>query len=1012
MPEPRTDTEPSPTLPPDMVVDPGYAALSGQPYYTGMLPQQDTPPSPDTPYGKAVAANIRAHGPMGPAPVNGGSQPTPQPGGEPDRVIRPSPIPPVQQIPPAPSRPPASPIPPAGGDASPLMMTPTLDPRPEHPIHWAEESFPMRTRIDELWRAMPDQLKQGTYVTSAFRTYDEQAAARRRYETGQGGIAALPGHSFHEKGEAVDWHFTNPAASEWMHQNASKFGFEFPENLRDSDPNHMQLAETADKTKYGVPLLQRTMLQLESSGGTDRTIANTYDPNFPDRPVGPAQIKMETFRTAARGNEDINNTQDNINVGNRLLATYFTKYGGDMDKALIAYNAGEKYVGRPYSELPQETKDYLEKAHKLWNDGAAIDRINATTVGGTEAHNRYIAAIDDNIAQGRKEQEQLIKLMNQTDPLSPERHEMMRRHHQMMDRLEQMYLDKAEHPPTRTQPDMLANFGSLATVAAILGGFMAHRPIVASLNAAGSAMEALNTNNYEQYKESYSTWTKQSDMISKALEMEHSAYRDILDDEKTSLAEKQQRIHDAATIFQNAQVLRNLEQGKWKEISEWPDKQAKTQADLDHLRAQSEELRAREEKEHAEAARIQQFGAYLNPSNETDRDVYAELSAQATREGKDVGDLIRNPGAIQDARGRVERRKSAERQGVSPEEIEKYGPYLSPKNEADRDAYTQLAATAQSEGKDVATLAHDPVAVEKARGEIEKRKAVERQGVTISEDTALQIAGAVGKGNTTGLTRLNQASRDLVYQMVRDQELPNSIAYFTEKEGHAPNEEELKQLKYGIGVRLATAAGEFQGFNAYERFLGTREASIHAAVIEAQKFIPLAREAAAKLNWSKYPDMNALYKAWQTHTGDPNVTELVDYTNTILNIYSRAVAPVGQTTDKVRDMAEQQLKATMGRDQFERALKVMELEMGVALAAPQQARDQRRMEFERSGTIVPVMPASFWAKGLAGGAGGGGGATVDIPTATLDQLLELSGRQDLTKLQHDAIEKRLKEIGH
>ncbi len=41
-------------------------------------------------------------------------------------------------------------------------------------------------------------------VTSGFRTREEQAAAYQRYLSGQGNLAAPPGQSFHEQGEAFD----------------------------------------------------------------------------------------------------------------------------------------------------------------------------------------------------------------------------------------------------------------------------------------------------------------------------------------------------------------------------------------------------------------------------------------------------------------------------------------------------------------------------------------------------------------------------------------------------------------------------------------------------------------------------------------------------------------------------------------------------------------------------------------------------------------------------------------
>jgi len=57
--------------------------------------------------------------------------------------------------------------------------------------------------------------------------------------------------------------------------------------------------------------------------------------------------------------------ETNISLGTRYLAIQLDRFGGDVRRALIAYNAGPNTVllGR---RLPEETRAYVPKVLKLW----------------------------------------------------------------------------------------------------------------------------------------------------------------------------------------------------------------------------------------------------------------------------------------------------------------------------------------------------------------------------------------------------------------------------------------------------------------------------------------------------------------------------------------------------------------------------------------------------------------------------------------------------------------------
>ena len=70
-------------------------------------------------------------------------------------------------------------------------------------------------------------------ISSGFRTRAQQQALYNRYKAGKGALAAAPGRSNHEHGNAVDLDYPDDpaqrrAAVQWVRQNAARFGIHFP----------------------------------------------------------------------------------------------------------------------------------------------------------------------------------------------------------------------------------------------------------------------------------------------------------------------------------------------------------------------------------------------------------------------------------------------------------------------------------------------------------------------------------------------------------------------------------------------------------------------------------------------------------------------------------------------------------------------------------------------------------------------------------------------------------------
>lgn len=125
-------------------------------------------------------------------------------------------------------------------------------------------------RVNALINEAPPDIKPDLEhaITSGYRTHAEQAAAYLHHLEG-GGLAAPPGHSWHERmgGMAVDWNRVTPRAWSYLRTNAGKYGLGFP--LGSADPFHMQPVESyaGNAALHHQPaLLANLVRHFESSG--------------------------------------------------------------------------------------------------------------------------------------------------------------------------------------------------------------------------------------------------------------------------------------------------------------------------------------------------------------------------------------------------------------------------------------------------------------------------------------------------------------------------------------------------------------------------------------------------------------------------------------------------------------------------------------------------------------------------------------------------------------------------
>ena len=82
----------------------------------------------------------------------------------------------------------------------------------------------LRNPFEQMMNDAPEHVRKELSLTSGFRTREEQEDLYRRKPH----LAAKPGHSKHEIGEAFDLGFASPATKAWVHENAGRYGLGFP----------------------------------------------------------------------------------------------------------------------------------------------------------------------------------------------------------------------------------------------------------------------------------------------------------------------------------------------------------------------------------------------------------------------------------------------------------------------------------------------------------------------------------------------------------------------------------------------------------------------------------------------------------------------------------------------------------------------------------------------------------------------------------------------------------------
>ena len=210
-------------------------------------------------------------------------------------------------------------------------------------------------------------------------------------------------------------------------------------------------------------------------------------------------------------------------------------------------------------------------------------------------------------------------------------------------------------------------------------------------------------------------------------------------------------------------------------------------------------------------------------------------------------------------------------------------------------------------------------------GRTETRKVQQERfpsGGSIPPDTLRNMAEQALTGDTSVLTGLGYGTQGANNKIA----LRNEMTRIMTERKMSPQE-------------VASKNAEFFGTKAGQRTVGTRSANIEMAVSEAQQMAPLALTASKNVSRTDYPSLNSLLLAAQKGTGDENVTRLGIATNSLINIYARAINPQGVATVSDKDHARELLAQAWSNGQYEAGIDQLMKELEAARKAPGMVRE-------------------------------------------------------------------------
>lgn len=150
------------------------------------------------------------------------------------------------------------------------------------------------------------------------------------------------------------------------------------------------------------------------------------------------------------------------------------------------------------------------------------------------------------------------------------------------------------------------------------------------------------------------------------------------------------------------------------------------------------------------------------------------------------------------------------------------------------------------------------------------------------------------------------------------------------------------------GKLLAAIMGEYEGFRAGQRVLGTREAQLSVAADVTSKFVPIAIEASEKFDRTGYKTLNDVQIAVQSRTASSELRRFAAANNALINVYARAINPQGVATVSDKDHAREILATAFSKGDYRAGAEQLKLEVDTELQSPGTVKRDMRSRFTGS----------------------------------------------------------------
>lgn len=171
------------------------------------------------------------------------------------------------------------------------------------------------------------------------------------------------------------------------------------------------------------------------------------------------------------------------------------------------------------------------------------------------------------------------------------------------------------------------------------------------------------------------------------------------------------------------------------------------------------------------------------------------------------------------------------------------------------------------------------------------------------------------------------------------------------------------------GRYVAGKMAEFEGTKAEEKAAGTREAQIQLASNEFSYkdpdsgvevgVAPIALKASEALKRGEWVPLNQLVQKMQSYHSNPRLYAFAQSLDSAVNVYARAMTPIGVPTDASRQRALDKLSTAQSTGAVKAVFNIMQNEVDAAKKSPEVVRNEIMSGFvKKSGPKEAATPAS------------------------------------------------------